>query len=92
MVYQWDFAFLLRYVPLFWKGVLVTLAYTVGTITIGLGQLAHQHRDEDHVVDAEHHLHHGERQQGDPGVGVEQQIGHRSLQRGPGNLGRGGPR
>ena len=36
MVYQWDFAFLLRYVPLFWKGVLVTLAYTVGTITIGL--------------------------------------------------------
>ena len=26
MHYQWDFAFLLRYTPLFWKGVLVTLA------------------------------------------------------------------
>ena len=36
MVYQWDFAFLLRYVPLLWKGVLVTLAYTAGTITLGL--------------------------------------------------------
>ncbi len=36
MHYQWDFAFLLRYAPLFWKGVLVTLAYTAGTITLGL--------------------------------------------------------
>ena len=36
MFYQWDFAFLLRYTPLFWKGVLVTLAYTVGTILLGL--------------------------------------------------------
>ena len=36
MFYQWDFAFLLRYTPLFWKGVLVTLAYTVGTIFLGL--------------------------------------------------------
>ena len=35
MFYQWDFAFLLRYTPLFWKGVLVTLAYTVGTISSG---------------------------------------------------------
>jgi polar amino acid transport system permease protein len=36
MHYQWDFAFLLRYAPLFWKGVLVTLAYTTGTIFLGL--------------------------------------------------------
>ena len=36
MLYHWDFAFLLRYVPLFWSGVLVTLAYTVGTILLGL--------------------------------------------------------
>ena len=36
MHYQWDFVFLLRYAPLFWRGVLVTLAYTVGTIFIGL--------------------------------------------------------
>ena len=36
MVYHWDFAFLLRYMPLFWKGVLVTLAYTAGTIFLGL--------------------------------------------------------
>jgi polar amino acid transport system permease protein len=36
MPYHWDFAFLLRYTPLFWRGILVTLAYTVGTIAIGL--------------------------------------------------------
>ena len=36
MHYQWDFALLLRYAPLFWRGVLVTLAYTAGTISIGL--------------------------------------------------------
>src|SRR5271166_6540931 len=36
MAYQWDFAFLLRYAPLFWKGVQITLAYTVGTIFLGL--------------------------------------------------------
>src|SRR5271166_2043913 len=36
MLYQWDFAFLLRYAPLFWKGVLVTLAYTLTTILLGL--------------------------------------------------------
>ena len=36
MFYQWDFAFLLRYTPLFWKGVLVTLAYTAATILLGL--------------------------------------------------------
>ncbi|MEI7710618.1 MAG: amino acid ABC transporter permease [Rhodospirillales bacterium] len=36
MHYQWDFVFLLRYVPLLWRGVLVTLAYTAGTISLGL--------------------------------------------------------
>jgi polar amino acid transport system permease protein len=36
MHYQWDFAFLLRYSPLFWKGVGVTLIYTAGTIFLGL--------------------------------------------------------
>jgi polar amino acid transport system permease protein len=34
--YEWGFGFLLRYMPLFWKGVGVTLAYTAGTILIGL--------------------------------------------------------
>jgi polar amino acid transport system permease protein len=34
--YQWSFGFLLRYMPLFWKGVGVTLAYTAGTIALGL--------------------------------------------------------
>ena len=36
MHYQWDFALLLRYAPLFWRGVLVTLSYTATTIFIGL--------------------------------------------------------
>ncbi len=36
MIYQWDFAFLLRYAPLFWKGVGITLAFTAGTILLGL--------------------------------------------------------
>jgi len=36
MHYQWDFAFLLHYLPLFERGVLVTLAYTGATILIGL--------------------------------------------------------
>ena len=36
MHYQWDFHFLLKYAPLFWRGVGVTLAYTAGTIAIGL--------------------------------------------------------
>ena len=52
MHYQWDFPFLLRYAPLFWKGILVTLAYTAGTIflglilglLIGLGRLASANR------------------------------------------------
>jgi len=34
--YQWDFVSLRRHVPFFWSGVLVTLAYTVATIFIGL--------------------------------------------------------
>jgi polar amino acid transport system permease protein len=34
--YQWDFYSLLHYAPLFWRGVLVTLAYTAVTIVIGL--------------------------------------------------------
>ena len=36
MHYQWDFVFLLRYAPLFWRGVLVTLGYTAATIVLGL--------------------------------------------------------
>ena len=36
MHYHWDFAFLVRYTPLFWRGILVTLAYTAGTILLGL--------------------------------------------------------
>src|SRR3954447_23801165 len=36
MHYQWDFVFLLHYAPLFWRGTLVTLAYTAGTIALGL--------------------------------------------------------
>ena len=36
MGYQWGFGFLWRYAPLFVSGVLVTLAYTAGTILIGL--------------------------------------------------------
>jgi polar amino acid transport system permease protein len=34
--YHWDFVFLLRYAPLLWRGILVTLAYTAGSITFGL--------------------------------------------------------
>ena len=37
MDYQWSFGFLLRYAPLFVSGVLITLAYTAGTILLGLG-------------------------------------------------------
>lgn len=36
MQYHWDFSFLERYIPLLWSGVLVTLAYTVGTVLLGL--------------------------------------------------------
>jgi polar amino acid transport system permease protein len=36
MHYHWDFAFLLRYAPLLWRGVLVTLGYTFSTIIAGL--------------------------------------------------------
>jgi polar amino acid transport system permease protein len=34
--YQWDFYFLHRYIPLLWRGVLVTLGYTAATILAGL--------------------------------------------------------
>ena len=36
MGYHWDFGFLLRYTALFERGVAVTLAYTVGTVLLGL--------------------------------------------------------
>ncbi len=36
MGYEWSFGFLLRYTHLFWVGVGYTLAYTVGTVTLGL--------------------------------------------------------
>ena len=36
MGYQWSFGFLWRYTGLFWTGIQVTLAYTVGTIALGL--------------------------------------------------------
>jgi polar amino acid transport system permease protein len=36
MVYQWSFGFLVRYTPLFVSGIEVTVAYTVGTIALGL--------------------------------------------------------
>jgi polar amino acid transport system permease protein len=36
MIYQWDFSFLLRYEKLFALGVLVTLAFTFGSILTGM--------------------------------------------------------
>ncbi|MGE0716949.1 MAG: amino acid ABC transporter permease [Alphaproteobacteria bacterium] len=36
MTYQWDFGLLLRYLPLLTNGVLVTLAFTFGTMALGL--------------------------------------------------------
>jgi polar amino acid transport system permease protein len=36
MGYEWSFGFLLRYTHLFWVGVGYTLAYTVGTVALGL--------------------------------------------------------
>jgi len=36
MGYEWSFGFLWRYTGLFWTGVQVTLAYTVGTVLLGL--------------------------------------------------------
>ncbi|HEY1931726.1 MAG TPA: amino acid ABC transporter permease [Acetobacteraceae bacterium] len=36
MHYHWDFVFLERYIPLLWRGVLVTLGYTVGSVVLGL--------------------------------------------------------
>jgi polar amino acid transport system permease protein len=34
--YEWSFGFLLRYTHLFWVGIGYTLAYTVGTVLLGL--------------------------------------------------------
>lgn len=36
MNYHWDFSFLFQYIPLLERGVVVTLAYTFGTIALGL--------------------------------------------------------
>ncbi|MGI4953626.1 MAG: amino acid ABC transporter permease [Janthinobacterium lividum] len=36
MGYEWSFGFLLRYTHLFWVGIGYTLAYTVGTVALGL--------------------------------------------------------
>ena len=36
MHYRWDFTFLVHYIPLLERGVVVTLTYTVGTIALGL--------------------------------------------------------
>jgi polar amino acid transport system permease protein len=36
MAYQWNFGLLLNYVPLITNGILVTLAFTFGTIALGL--------------------------------------------------------
>ena len=36
MGYEWSFGFLLRYTHLFLVGIGVTLAYTVGTVLLGL--------------------------------------------------------
>ena len=36
MGYEWSFGFLLRYTHLFWVGIYTTLAYTLGTVVLGL--------------------------------------------------------
>ncbi len=36
MGYEWSFGFLLRYTHLFWVGIGYTLAYTIGTVALGL--------------------------------------------------------
>ena len=36
MGYEWSFGFLLRYTHLFWVGIGYTLAYTAGTVVLGL--------------------------------------------------------
>ena len=36
MGYEWSFGFLWRYTGLFWTGIQVTLAYTIGTVLLGL--------------------------------------------------------
>ena len=36
MSYHWDFTPVLRYAPLLWRGALVTLAFTAGSVALGL--------------------------------------------------------
>ena len=36
MGYEWSFGFLLRYTHLFLVGIATTLAYTIGTVLLGL--------------------------------------------------------
>ena len=43
-------------------------------VALTLGQLARDDRDEDDVVDAQDDLEGGQRQQGDPGLGVGQDL------------------
>ena len=45
-----------------------------GTVALIRRQALDQDRDEDHVVDAEDDLEHRQGQQGDPGLGVRQQV------------------
>jgi hypothetical protein len=49
-------------------------ADVAGAVALARRQLADEDRDEDDVVDAEHDLEHRQRQQGDPGLGVRQQV------------------
>ena len=53
-----------------------------------LRQLVGQDRDEDQVVDAEHHFHHDEGRKGDPGGGVGRQAKAKSMFSYPNELGR----
>ena len=36
MHYQWNFSFFAQYWPLLWRGTLVTVAFTIGTVFLGL--------------------------------------------------------
>jgi polar amino acid transport system permease protein len=36
MHYQWNFSFFAQYWPLLWRGTLVTIAFTIGTVFLGL--------------------------------------------------------
>ena len=49
-------------------------AHAAGAVALILGQLVGEDGDEDDVVDAEHDLERGQRQQRDPDLGVRQQF------------------